>query len=166
MAGEMEAVSRKISQKTLDLVIRAARLTPELLQKAMRTYLEGKATHAGKVRVGSIASESGSKLDNIEITDSNIKDFKRIADKHHVQYALRRDSAADPPVYHVFFQTGRAENFQKAFAEYAGVMSDKLKKKQYEMPREKQQQIAADMKREYAKEQKQLREKNRGEIQR
>lgn len=166
MSTEFDSVSRKVSQKTLDLVIRAAKLTPELLQEAMKAYLNHEARHTGKVAVGDLASESGSKLDNIEITDSNIKDFKRIADKHHVRYALRRDSQADPPVYHVFFQTAHADAFQKAFAEYAGEMSDKLQKNQYELPHAKQQQIAADMKREYTREQKKLREKTRSEIQR
>ena len=163
MAGyDNGAVAKRVTEKTLDLVIQASKLTPDTLKEAMNVYLNRQGKKKGQVSIAALAAESGSKLDSIEITDSNIKDFQKIADKHHIKYAMKRDSGVDPPVYHVFFQTANADNFQKAFAEYAGAMKDKVQQKEYVLPREKQQELAADLHKAQSREK--LRKKNRGDI--
>lgn len=39
---------------------------------------------------------------------------------------MKRDKSTNPPTYHVFVSANNNEGFNKAFAEYAGRMNDKL----------------------------------------
>ena len=82
------------------------------------------------------------KLDSIEITENNIGDFVRTARKYDIDYALKRDCSTSPPTYHVFFSSGNAENFTKAFSEYAGVMQKKLDKRHNPLDRETVQEVS------------------------
>ncbi len=59
------------------------------------------------------------KLENIKITDSNIKDFLQTAKKYDIDFALKKDKSTSPATYHIFFESSHTENFKKAFSEYA-----------------------------------------------
>lgn len=158
--ANFDDVSKKTVDKTIDLLIKATKLTPDLLKSAMNAYLNQSFKKTGKVNIENLAMKSGSKLDSIEISDANIKDFKKTADKHDITYALKKDSGVTPPIYHVFFQTSKAENFKKAFAEYADVMQKKLDKKSYELPIQKSKEMSNDLsKNQQSKSKEKIREK-------
>lgn len=72
------------------------------LQAAMRRMKNPKAK-TGKRSIKSL-TQQGAILQNIEIADSNIKGFERSARKFGVDFALKKDIAADPPWYVVFFK--------------------------------------------------------------
>lgn len=55
---------------------------------------------------------------NIEITDSNIKDFERVARKYGVDFALKKDRSGEVPKYLVFFKARDADALTAAFKEY------------------------------------------------
>lgn len=55
---------------------------------------------------------------NIEITDSNIKDFERVARKYGVDFALKKDRSGDIPKYLVFFKARDGDALTAAFKEY------------------------------------------------
>ena len=55
---------------------------------------------------------------NIEITDSNIKDFERVARKYGVDYALKKDKSGELPKYLVFFKARDGDALTAAFKEY------------------------------------------------
>lgn len=57
-------------------------------------------------------------MQNIEITDKNIKSFERVARKYGVDFALKKDPAQGK--YLVFFKARDADALNAAFAEYAG----------------------------------------------
>ena len=42
---------------------------------------------------------------NIEVDESNIKSFDRVARKYHIDYAVKKDKTLDPPKYFVFFKS-------------------------------------------------------------
>ena len=48
-------------------------------------------------------------VSNIEITDSNIKSFERVARKYGVDFALKKDKSGDIPKYLVFFKARDAD---------------------------------------------------------
>lgn len=58
-------------------------------------------------------------LANIEISDKNIKAFSRVAKKYHVDFALKKDTAAVQPRYLVFFKSRDADAITVAFQEFA-----------------------------------------------
>ena len=74
-------------------------------------------TAHGKQTVGKLM-EQNTELTNIEITDQNIKSFERVAKKYNIDFALKKDKAADPPRYVVFFKARDAKVVDVAFKEF------------------------------------------------
>lgn len=94
------------------------RLTADVLRWAMRRYLsESRNPHAhhGKQTVKQLVKQ-GAGVQNIEITDKNIKSFERVARKYGVDFALKKDPAEGK--YLVFFKSRDADALNAAFAEY------------------------------------------------
>lgn len=58
-------------------------------------------------------------MSNIEITDSNIKSFERVARKYGVDFALKKDRTTHPPKYLVFFKARDADAMTAAFTEFS-----------------------------------------------
>ena len=67
--------------------------------------------HHGKQTV-----KQGAGVQNIEITDKNIKSFERVARKYGVDFALKKNPAEGK--YLVFFKAKDADALNAAFAEY------------------------------------------------
>lgn len=114
-------------KKILDFAIQAGQVTNEVLKNVMRDFLSDKMQKSGKKRYGKLA-KSG-KLENIKITDSNIKDFLQTAKKYDIDFALKKDKSTSPATYHIFFESSNSENIQKAFSEYALGIKKSLDKK-------------------------------------
>ena len=91
----------------------------------------------------------------MDIGDSGIRDFKKIANKYGVDFAIVKDKDVDPPKYTVFFKARDADALTVAFKEYsAAVMKKKdrpsvlnaLKKmKELVVPRQVFAYIAKDL---------------------
>lgn len=113
-------------RKTIDLSVKAEKITSDILVSAMQEFLNGNAEKKGRMTFRQLEDKSQSKLENIEITENNISSFLDTARKYYVDYALRRDKSTQPPTYHVFFSAGKADNFKKAFSEYADKMQGKI----------------------------------------
>ncbi|MCD7740675.1 MAG: PcfB family protein [Ruminococcus sp.] len=115
-------------KKTIDVTVQATKMTSEVLKGALSEFLNGKTQSSGQTSLRKLNKQAQGKLDNIAITENNISDFKNVAAKYDVNYALKRDKSTSPPTYHVFFQSSKTDNFQKAFKEYAGVKSKQIEK--------------------------------------
>ena len=57
-------------------------------------------------------------VSNIEITDSNIKSFERVARKYNVNFVVKKDKTTAPPKYVVFFKGRDADAVAQAFKEF------------------------------------------------
>lgn len=64
----------------------------------------------------------------MDIGDSGIKDFKKIANKYGVDFAIVKDKAADPPLYTVFFKAKDADAIKQILKEYAVKQTKKKEK--------------------------------------
>ena len=115
-------MQEEVTQKTIALSVNvgkgAARLTEQALQKAIQKFLEqkSKAPH-GKQTMRQLMKQNAG-VSNIEITDSNIKSFERVARKYGVDFALKKDKSGDIPKYLVFFKARDADALTAAFREY------------------------------------------------
>lgn len=110
----------EVRDKSVALVIRVgktgAKLTAELLKAAIRNYQKkANAPQHGKQSVKRLVKQ-GVGVQNIEITDQNIKSFERVARKYGVDFALKKDPAQGR--YLVFFKARDADALNAAFAEY------------------------------------------------
>ena len=92
------------------------RITADLLKAAMRRYLGQSHAHHGKQTVKQLVRQ-GAGVQNIEITDKNIKSFEKVARKYGVDFALKKVPSEGK--YLVFFKSRDADALTAAFAEYA-----------------------------------------------
>jgi hypothetical protein len=117
-------MQEQINDKTVALSVKATKLTGRLLAKAMQAFLRqaraSPKTKVGKQSVKSLTKQ-GASITNMEITGDNIGDFKRIARKYNVDFALKRDDSESPPKWIVFFKAKDADSLMAAFKEYSAV---------------------------------------------
>ena len=131
-------MQEEINHKTITVYIRGAKVTAQTLKAALRAMLRAREKHRQNVqrrdaqygqdddvaisrgkRTLRDLQDEGSELSNIEITDENIKSFERYARKYGIDYALKKDKAADPPRYFVFFRARDVKTMEAAFKEYS-----------------------------------------------
>ncbi len=121
-------MQEEVTQKTIALVFKSSRLTTDVLKKAMKMYLEhrkqGKQASHGKMSVKDLVGQ-GMGASSIEITDSNIKSFERVARKYNVDFAVKKDKTVEPPKYIVFFKGKDADVITQAFREFVKVNEKK-----------------------------------------
>ena len=123
-------MQEEVENRAVTLVISATKLTGRLLKTAILKYLASrkekrlqKARAApekptGKQTVKQLIGQNQG-VSNIEITDSNIKSFERVARKYGVDFAVKKDrSVSPPPKYLVFFKGRDADALTAAFKEY------------------------------------------------
>ena len=112
----------EVRDKSVALSIKVGKtggkLTADLLKWAMRRYLNQSRNpqiHHGKQTVKQLVKQ-GAGVQNIEITDKNIKSFERVARKYGIDFALKKDPSEGK--YLVFFKAKDADALNAAFAEY------------------------------------------------
>ena len=112
----------EVREKSVALSIKVGKtggkLTTDLLKWAIRRYLDQSRNpkiHHGKQTVKQLVQQ-GAGVQNIEITDKNIKSFEHVANKYGVDFALKKDPSEGK--YLVFFKARDADALNAAFAEY------------------------------------------------
>lgn len=115
-------MQEEVDQKTIALSMKAGKFTAQVLQAALKKYLQhrakGKTTlHHGQQSLKQL-KKHGAALSNIEITDANIGLFKPCAKKYGVDFTLRKDATTQPPHYIVIFKAKDADNMEQAFKEF------------------------------------------------
>ncbi len=114
-------MQEEVTQKTIALVIKTAKLDASVLKAAMKMYLnhrkqKAQETH-GKTSVKKLVGD-GVGVSSIEVTDGNIKSFERVAKKYNVDFAIKKDKTTEPPKYLVFFKGRDADAVAQAFKEF------------------------------------------------
>ena len=115
-------MQEEVDQKTIALSMKTGKLTAQVLQAALKKYLQhrakGKTTlHHGQQSLKQL-KKHGAALSNIEITEANIGAFKPCAKKYGVDFTLRKDATTQPPHYIVIFKAKDADNMEQAFKEF------------------------------------------------
>lgn len=124
----------EVREKSVVFVIRVGKtggkLTASMLKYAIEQYLKQqrnpRAPH-GKQSVKSLVRQ-GAGVQNIEITDKNIRSFQSVARKYGVDYALKKDTSSQPPRYLVFFKAKDTDALTAAFREFSGKQLKRSKK--------------------------------------
>ena len=122
-----DEINHEVATKTVALTFRAARLTKDVLAKAMRAYLESHKKHKaveepkhGKMKLTELVGQ-GQGASSIEVTDNNIRAFEKIAKKYNVDFAVKKDKTMNPPKYMVFFKAKDTDVLSQAFKEFVKV---------------------------------------------
>ena len=99
-------MQEEVNQRVVSLCIRTARLTANVLAKAMMKYLEAQKRIAADLKRKAEEPSKGKQTlkelmeqnagaTNIEVDKSNIRSFERIARKYHIDYAVKKDKTMD-----------------------------------------------------------------------
>ncbi|MGI6499002.1 MAG: PcfB family protein [Oscillospiraceae bacterium] len=119
-----------IENRSVTLVVSGTKLSGRLIKAAIAKYLaHRKEVKLEKQRTGDVVPHGKQSVkeligqnqgvSNIEINNSNIKDFERVARKYGVDFAIKKDQNVTPPKYLVFFKAKDADALTAAFTEYA-----------------------------------------------
>ena len=115
-------MQEEVRDKSVALVINVGKtggkMSAGLLKWAIRQYLlqtQNPKIHHGKQSVKQLVRQ-GAGVQNIEITEKNIKSFERVARQYGIDFELKKDKANGK--YLVFFKAKDADALNAAFAEY------------------------------------------------
>lgn len=124
-------MQEQVNEKVVAVLVRTTKLTALVLQAAIKQVLVKMKAQRGKMPRGKQTLKQlmrqNTGISNIEITDSNIKDFTATAKKYGIDFALKKDATETPPRYLVFFKGRDADVLTAAFKEFS---SKKLTKEQ------------------------------------
>lgn len=122
-------MQEEVENKSITLSVNTTKMTGRILKEALRKYLayqkaksQGKATRdvkpTGKQSVKQLIGQNQG-VTNVEIEDKGTRDFERIARKYGVDYAIKKDKAADIHRYLIFFKARDGDALNAAMTEYA-----------------------------------------------
>lgn len=137
----------EVNEKIVSLCINGGKISARILKNAMakalakmeedakkeqrkmaeKTPKKEAAVSHGKQSMKSLMKQN-CQLSNIEVTDGNIKSFEKCARKYNIDFSLKKDVAASPPRYFVFFKAKDVDVMTAAFKEYSGKQLTKGKK--------------------------------------
>ena len=140
----MMMVNEDVENRVINLAIRSTRITAGDLYKALRAYMRHvqnkkqlkqaakESVTKGKQSVKELIGQ-GQGVSSMPIGDSGIRDFKRIANKYGVDFAIVKDKNEDPPRYTVFFKAKDADAITSVLKEYG----DRINKRKKEAGKER-----------------------------
>lgn len=118
----------EVNTKVVALAIRGGKISAEVLEKALKKFVEeiekAQKQHSqpkiyrGKQSIKHLVEQNAA-ISNIEVTDGNIKSFERTASKYGIDYALKKDTSEQPPRYIVFFKGRDVDVMTQAFKEFS-----------------------------------------------
>ena len=116
-------MQEQINEKTVAISIKTARLTAEVLQKAVKKLLDARKhkvpkEYKGKQTLKHLMKQNTG-VSSMEITDANIKAFEPVAKKYGIDYSLKKVKGEEPPRYLVFFKGRDVDVMTEAFKEFA-----------------------------------------------
>ncbi len=124
-------MQEEVREKSIAFVINMSKkeekITADILKLAIQQYLKKSTVKHGKQNIKDIVKQ-GASIQNIEITDKNIKPFESVARKYGVDYALKKDTFSQPPKYIVFFKARDADVLMCALKEFSNKTLTKEKK--------------------------------------
>lgn len=124
-------MQEEVENRTCNLMISTSKLAAKQIANAALKALsatKNKIEHPrGKQSVKKLIGQNQG-VSNIEISHTDLKGFEKFARKYGVDFAIRKDSSAEPPRYLVFFKARDADAMTAAFKEYSVSLTQKEKK--------------------------------------
>lgn len=117
-------MQEEITGRTVTLIVNGSKMTEQVFEKAVKKFLEEiqkskqPKIYRGRQTLKQLAGQNAG-LSNIEISNKNIRAFTSVAKKYNVDFALKKDTAAEQPRYLVFFKSRDADAITAAFQEFA-----------------------------------------------
>lgn len=158
-------MQEEVNQKVVSLSVRTGKLTANVLAKALKRFLDeqkqkGNQFHKGKQTLKQLMEQNAGAT-NIEVDESNIKSFDRVARKYHIDYAVKKDKTMDPPKYFVFFKARDQDAMTMAFKEFISSNNRKKERTPFKQVLKKYRDLSMGL--DKNREREKTRQKNRGQ---
>ena len=137
-------MQEEVENKTVHLAIQTGKVTVKTLLRGLHAWYRH---HQRKKDVAKMSGDSvkgkqsvkeligqGQGVSSMEVGDSGIRDFKKIANKYGVDFAIVKDKDVDPPKYTVFFKARDADAITQVLKEYAAKQTKKKERAEKERP--------------------------------
>ena len=137
-------MQEEVENKTVHLAIQSGKVTVKTLLKGLHAWYRH---HQRKKDVAKMSGETvrgkqsvkkligqGQGVSSMDIGDSGIRDFKKIANKYGVDFAIVKDKEADPPRFTVFFKAKDADAITQILKDYAAKQTKKKERTAKEKP--------------------------------
>lgn len=137
-------VQEDVENKSVQLAIRTGKVTVRTIIRGLIAWYRH---HERKKAVNRMAKDEvkckqsvkeligqGQGVSSMEVGDSGIRDFKKIANKYGVDFAIVKDKDVDPPKYTVFFKAKDADAITQVLKEYAAKQTKKKERAEKERP--------------------------------
>ena len=158
-------MEEEVNQKVVSLAIRSSKLTANVLAKAMKMFLDAQKNKSHQYAHGKQTlkqlMEQNAGATNIEVDESNIKGFDRVARKFLIDYAVKKDKTVDPPKYFVFFKSRDQDAMTMAFKEFVANNNRKKERPSFKQVLKKYKDLSMNM--DKNREREKTRQKNRGQ---
>ena len=131
-------MNEEVASKTVHLAIQTGKVTVKTILRGLHAWYRH---HQRKKDVAKMSGETvkgkqsvkklirqGQGVSSMDIGDSGIKEFKKIANKYGVDFAIVKDKDVDPPRYTVFFKAKDADAITQILKEYAAKQTKKKEK--------------------------------------
>ena len=127
-------MQEEVENRTVNLMISTTKLTWRALVTGYRKFQQyrakvkaGQEAPHGKQTVKKLIGQNQG-VSSIDIANTGIRDFDRIAKKYGVDYAIKKDRSVSPPKYLVFFKARDADALTAAFNEYSAKQMNRSQK--------------------------------------
>ena len=131
-------MQEEVEQKTVNLAVQTAKVTARELYRALKRYHDHHKSKTvvkdkddtihGKQSVKELVGQ-GQGVSSMDIGDSGVRDFQKIANKYGVDFAIVKDKTVDPPKYTVFFKAKDADAITNVLKEYSAKQLKKQERK-------------------------------------
>ena len=138
-------MNEEVSDKSIRLAYKVTKTDARMLYKVLKSYIEDlrkksvsketskDMTVKGKQSVKELIGQNQG-VSSMPIGDSGIRDFKKIANKYGVDFAIVKDKKADPPQYTVFFKARDADAITNVLKEYSQKQMKRKEKAEEKKP--------------------------------
>ena len=143
-------MQEEVENRTVQFAIRTAKLSLEMMLKGMKTwhnlyqrmkqqkqykkFYQKKDDHVhGKQSVKELIGQ-GDGVKSVPVTDEGIREFKKIAGKYGVDFAIVKDKQAENPQYTVFFKAKDEDAILSILRDYAAKRMKGKDKPEVERP--------------------------------
>ena len=138
-------MQEEVENKTVNLAVKTGKVTARTLWKALVLYvrhrqkkaaekkIEGESPVKGEQSVKELIGQNQG-VSSMDVGDSGIRDFKKIANKYGVDFAVVKDKTVEPPQFTVFFKAKDADAITQVLKEYSAKQVKKKQKAETKKP--------------------------------
>lgn len=134
-------MEQEVNIKTVCIATRSAEKAASVFRSALRDYIGIQKRHMGSNKTNNYRTHTsrivkvkdlrkdGSMIELVDMSDEEMKNFRRFARRYGVSYAMEKNRETDPPTYLIFLKAKDRVLINRAVDEY--VKENESRKRSY-----------------------------------